>query len=120
MHDCSDSRELRSSTQWPTFNGSFSLAPWSGDQKHGINPILGPVSEPPFCGVRLYPTGAGSGGLLTDSNARVMHVRGRPIPGLYACGNAAAPTAYGAGYQAGLTLMGGMIFGYLAARCCVA
>ena len=89
---------------------------WSGDQKHGINPILGPVSEPPFCGVRLYPTGAGSGGLLTDAHARVMHVRGRPIEGLYACGNAAAPTAYGAGYQAGLTLMGGLIFGYLASR----
>jgi 3-oxosteroid 1-dehydrogenase len=89
---------------------------WSGDQQHGVNPILGPVSEPPFCGVRLYPTGAGSAGLLTDSKARVMHVRGHAIPGLYACGNAAAPTAYGAGYQAGLTLMGGMIFGYLAAR----
>ena len=89
---------------------------WSGDQKHGINPILGPVSEPPFCGVRLYPTGAGSGGLLTDSNARVIHVRGHAIEGLYACGNTAAPTAYGAGYQAGLTLMGGMIFGYRAAR----
>jgi 3-oxosteroid 1-dehydrogenase len=89
---------------------------WSGDQKHGVNPILGPVSEPPFCGVRLYPTGAGSAGLLTDAHARVLHVRGHPIPGLYACGNAAAPTAYGAGYQAGLTLMGGMIFGYLAAR----
>ena len=87
---------------------------WSGDQKHGINPILGPVSEAPFCGVRLHPTGAGSGGLLTDSHARVMHVRGHPVAGLYACGNAAAPTAYGAGYQAGLTLMGGMIFGYLA------
>jgi 3-oxosteroid 1-dehydrogenase len=87
---------------------------WSGDRKHGINPILGPVSEPPFCGVRLHPTGAGSAGLLTDSRARVLHVRGHPIPGLYACGNAAAPTAYGAGYQAGLTLMGGMIFGYAA------
>jgi 3-oxosteroid 1-dehydrogenase len=89
---------------------------WSGDQRHGVNPILGPVSEAPFCGVRLYPTGAGSAGLLTDSKARVLHVRGQPIPGLYACGNAAAPTAYGAGYQAGLTLMGGLIFGYLAAR----
>ena len=89
---------------------------WSGDQKHGINAILGPVIKPPFCGVRLYPTGAGSGGVLTDSHARVLHVRGHAIPGLYACGNTAAPTAYGAGYQAGLTLMGGLIFGYLAAR----
>ena len=46
----------------------------------------------------------------------MQHVRGRPIAGLYACGNASAPTESGAGYQAGISLMRGLTFGWLAAR----
>jgi len=53
--------------------------------------------------------------LLTDVHARVIHQR-RPIPGLYASGNAAAATEQGIGYQAGLSLAAGMTFSYLAAR----
>ncbi len=45
-----------------------------------------------------------------------MHVRGHPIEGLYAIGNAAARDEYGVGYQAGFTLTAGMTFGYLAIR----
>lgn len=96
------------------------LSEWSqsstGDLRHGVNPNLAPVQEPPFYGVPLCQSGMRSAGLLTDTNGRVMHVTGRPIDGLYACGNAAAPTEYGVGYQAGLTLMSGLLFGYRAAR----
>ena len=88
----------------------------SGDGSHPIHPNLAPVSRPPFYGVRLHPSGSSSAGLLTDANARAMHVRGHPIEGLYACGGAAAPTDFGVGYQAGLLLARGMTFGYLAAR----
>jgi succinate dehydrogenase/fumarate reductase flavoprotein subunit len=66
--------------------------------------------------VRLKLGAISSAGLLTDTDARVQHVRGRPIPGLYACGNTAAPTESGAGYQAGMSLMRGLTFGWLAAR----
>ena len=45
-----------------------------------------------------------------------MHVRGHPIEGLYAIGNAAARDEYGVGYQAGFTLCAGMTFGYLAVK----
>jgi 3-oxosteroid 1-dehydrogenase len=44
-----------------------------------------------------------------------MHLRGQPIPGLYAIGNAAAHTEYGTGYQAGLSLASAMTFSYLTA-----
>ncbi len=88
----------------------------SGDGSHPIHPNLAPVSRPPFYGVRLHPSGSSSAGLLTDAEARVVHVRGHPIEGLYACGGAAAPTDFGVGYQAGLLLVRGMTFGYLAAR----
>lgn len=80
------------------------------------NHSLGPVDAAPFYGVRLYPTGSGSAGLLTDVSARVLHQRGHPIAGLYATGNATARDEYGAGYQAGQSLSSAMTFGLLAAR----
>jgi 3-oxosteroid 1-dehydrogenase len=46
----------------------------------------------------------------------VIHQRRRPIPGLYASGNAAASTERGVGYQAGLSLASSMTFSYLAVR----
>jgi hypothetical protein len=87
----------------------------AGDPR-AAHPNLGPLVEPPFAAVRLKLGGISAAGLLTDPDARVRHVRGAPIPGLYACGNAAAPTDAGAGYQAGVSLMRGLAFGWLAAR----
>lgn len=83
----------------------------------GRNQSLGTISEPPFYGIELHPTGAGSIGVLTDEWARVLDQRERrPIEGLYAIGNVTARVEYGAGYQAGLTLASALTFGYLAAR----
>jgi 3-oxosteroid 1-dehydrogenase len=82
------------------------------------NPNLGPLDKPPFYGMRLRVASVGinCAGLKTNGNAQVMHVRGRPIPGLYAVGNSAAPLDIGAGYQSGLSNLRGMVGGYLAAR----
>lgn len=77
---------------------------------------LGTVEAAPFFGIELHPTALGSAGLLADPAGRVMDVRGRIIPGLYAVGNAAAHTEYGSGYQTGFSLASGMVFGLLAAR----
>lgn len=82
----------------------------------GGNSSLGTVAEPPFCGIELHPAGGASTGLLVDAHARVIHQRRRPIPGLYASGNAAAATEQGIGYQAGLSLASSMTFSYLAIR----
>ena len=55
-------------------------------------------------------------GLRTNVHAQVMHVRGRPIEGLYAVGNAAAPLDIGAGYQSGLSNLRGLAGGFIAGR----
>jgi predicted oxidoreductase len=85
-----------------------------GDAKHPINPNLGPLSKAPFYGVELTPTESSSAGLYTDIHGRVMHLRGHAIANLYAGGTVRVRTEYGAGYQAGLTLLGGMTFGRIA------
>jgi 3-oxosteroid 1-dehydrogenase len=82
----------------------------------GASGSLGTIDEPPFYGIELHPAGGGSVGLLTDVHGRVTHQRRHPIPGLYACGNVAAATEHGIGYQAGLSLASAMTFGYLAVR----
>jgi 3-oxosteroid 1-dehydrogenase len=85
-----------------------------GDSKHPINPNLGPLEKAPFYGVELTPTESSSAGLYTDIHGRVMHLRGHAIPRLYAGGTVRVRTEYGAGYQAGLTLLGGMTFARMA------
>jgi 3-oxosteroid 1-dehydrogenase len=85
-------------------------------RKSGPNQSLGALDRPPFYGVELRPSAGGSAGILTNEHGQVMHHRGQPVAGLYAIGNAAARTEFGAGYQAGLTLASGMTFGYIAAE----
>jgi 3-oxosteroid 1-dehydrogenase len=96
--------------------------PWAammtGDAKKGGNPNLGPLEKPPFYGLplRVVSAGINAAGLRVNAHAQVMHVRGRPIAGLYAAGNAAAPLDIGAGYQSGLSNLRGLVGGWLAAR----
>ncbi len=82
------------------------------------NPNLGPLNKPPYYGLALKPVGVGVNavGLKTDQNAQVVHVRGNPIPGLYAVGNSAAALDTGAGYQSGLSNLRGMTWGFIAAK----
>jgi fumarate reductase flavoprotein subunit len=75
---------------------------------------------PPFYGVKLVtpPVSSGVMGVVTDTNGQVIHYQtGKPIPGLYACGQIVAPDrVLGVGYQAGCQLMRALIFGFLAAE----
>jgi 3-oxosteroid 1-dehydrogenase len=82
------------------------------------NPSLGALEKPPYYGLRLSLVGAGinSHGLRTDRFARVVHVRGHAIPGLYAVGNSAALLDLGAGYQSGTANLRALTWGYLAGR----
>jgi succinate dehydrogenase/fumarate reductase flavoprotein subunit len=62
------------------------------------SPTLGALEKPPFYALPVYCGAIGtSGGPRIDSDARVLHVAGRPIEGLYAAGDAAASTT-GPGY----------------------
>jgi len=95
--------------------------PWAammtGDRTRA-HPNLGTLEKPPYYGLRLRVASVGinAAGLATDGHARVLHVRGRPIDGLYAVGNAAAPLDTGAGYQSGLSNLRGLVGGTFAAR----
>lgn len=89
----------------------------NGDAEHQPNPCLGPIEKPPFYAVAVVPTPLGTSlGVLTDADGQALDGDGRPVPGLYACGNdmhSVMGGEYpGAGSQLGLA----MTFGYLAAR----
>ena len=79
--------------------------------------VLAPVATAPFYAMRLYNGTIGTnGGPLIDRHARVRHVRGGVVDGLYAAGNAAA-SVFGPMYPGGGATIGpAMTFGYLAGR----
>lgn len=81
------------------------------------NPNLGPVEQPPFYAVKVWPGDLGTkGGLLTDECARVLRESGEPIAGLYAAGNTTA-SVMGRTYPGpGSTLGPAMVFGMIAGR----
>lgn len=95
--------------------------PWSnmflGDVMATPNANLGPVEKPPFYGLRPTVTGMGinAAGLKVNNMSQVISLRGQPIPGLYAAGNAVAFLDIGSGYQSGISNTRGMVHGYLAA-----
>jgi 3-oxosteroid 1-dehydrogenase len=104
-------------TEWG--RGSWPWANWMfGDLNCKPNPNLGPLVKPPFSGFEVHSVGVGvnSAGLHIDTDARVRHVRGHAIPGLYAAGGTAAWRDIGSGYQSGIANARGMIWGYLAGR----
>jgi len=89
----------------------------NGDATVTPNPCLGPLRQPPFHAVRLEPTPLGtSRGISADATARALDAAGRPVPGLFVCGND-MQSAFGGEYPgAGGQLAQGMTFGWLAAR----
>ena len=103
----------------PDFDrGTYPWAAMMTGDRTRPNPNLGPLDKGPFYGLRLHVASVGinAAGLKTNEHAQVMHVRGRPIEGLYAVGNAAAPLDIGAGYQSGVSNLRGLAGGFLAAR----
>jgi succinate dehydrogenase/fumarate reductase flavoprotein subunit len=88
-----------------------------GDPEHLPNPCLGPIERPPYCAVAVLPTPLGTSlGLRTNAHGQVLDRSGRPIPGLYACGNDQHSVMGGEYPGPGAQLGLGMVFGYLAAR----
>ena len=96
--------------------GETELNRFNGDDAHRPNPCIGPLAVAPFYGLEIWPADiAVSTGLATDADARVLDGDGRPIPGLYACGNDMASMMRGSYPGPGTTLGPGMVFAYRAA-----
>lgn len=89
----------------------------NGDPAIKPNPCVGPVGDPPYFALPVLPTPLGtSRGLRVDADARVCDGAGRPVPGLYACGND-MQSAFGGEYPgAGAQLGQAMTFAWIAAR----
>lgn len=88
----------------------------NGDPAHTPNPCLGPIERPPFYAVAVWPTPLGTSlGLRTDADAQVLDGAGRPIGGLYACGNDMHSPLAGEYPGPGAQLGPAMTFGYRAA-----
>jgi succinate dehydrogenase/fumarate reductase flavoprotein subunit len=88
-----------------------------GDAANRPNPCMRPIERPPFYAVRLHPSDLGTAaGLVTDADARVLDGEGRPIRGLYACGNDMNSIMGGAYPGPGITLGPAIVFGWIAAR----
>lgn len=89
----------------------------NGDPAVQPNPCLGPIASAPFYAVAVVPTPLGtSRGLSADVHARVLDAAGKPVPGLYVCGND-MQSAFGGEYPgAGGQLGQAMTFGWIAAR----
>jgi succinate dehydrogenase/fumarate reductase flavoprotein subunit len=93
--------------------GSTEVNRFNGDPRHTPNPCLGPIVEPPFFAVAVWPgVLATAAGLKTDEHGVVLDDGGAPIIGLYACGNDMASVMRGAYPGPGTTLGPALVFGY--------
>lgn len=96
--------------------GETELNRFNGDAAHKPNPCIGAILTPPFYAVAIWPADiAVSTGLATDADARVLDTGGRPICGLYACGNDMASVMAGSYPGPGTTLGPAIVFAYRAA-----
>ncbi|GGC41857.1 FAD-binding protein [Novosphingobium marinum] len=78
---------------------------------------LGPIDRAPYYAVKMESGALGTaGGPKTNDNAQVLDWEGKPIPGLYAAGNAMAAVLGEAYGGAGGTLGPGLTFGYIAGK----
>jgi 3-oxosteroid 1-dehydrogenase len=90
---------------------------YGGDPDAHPNPNLGPITNPPYYGVRvLAGTNGTKGGPVTDAEGTVLTEGGTPISGLYAVGNTSAFWTADAYPAPGATLAIGMTMAYRAAR----
>jgi 3-oxosteroid 1-dehydrogenase len=90
---------------------------WLGDPFHPGNPSLGAIDQGPFYAMEVVPGDVGTyGGVVTDSNARVLREDGSVIDGLYATGVSTA-SAMGRAYPgAGASVGPSFVWGYVTAK----
>jgi 3-oxosteroid 1-dehydrogenase len=88
---------------------------FAGDPSNEPNPVLGPVEQAPFHGLRLrfVGTAIGTSGVRIDGDGRVLDEQGSRVAGLYAVGSCAALTTVGTGYNSGIALGRGLTLAYL-------
>jgi 3-oxosteroid 1-dehydrogenase len=92
---------------------------WLGDPffKDGPNACMGTIEEGPFYAIPIVPGDVGTyGGVVCDSDSRVLRSDGTPIEGLYACGVSTASPMGRVYPGAGASVGPSMTFGWIAAK----
>jgi len=96
----------------------------AGTSRHktNANPTIAPFKSkgPYYCILLGGMTLDTKGGPVIDTNARVQHISGRPIPGLYGAGNCIASPAGQAYWSGGGTIGPAITYGYIAGKNAVA
>ena len=89
---------------------------WLGD-KFAPNASLGAIEQGPFYAVEVLPGDVGTyGGVVTDTNARVLREDGSVIKGLYATGISTASSMGRVYPGAGASVGPSFVWGYVAAK----
>jgi 3-oxosteroid 1-dehydrogenase len=90
---------------------------WLGDKFHAQNASLGAIDQAPFYAMEVVPGDVGTyGGVVTDSNARVLREDGSVIEGLYATGISTASSMGRAYPGAGASVGPSFVWGYVTAK----
>jgi len=92
---------------------------WLGDPffKDGPNACMGTIEKAPFYAIPIVPGDVGTyGGVVCDSDSRVLRSDGTPIEGLYACGVSTASPMGRVYPGAGASIGPSMTFGWIAAK----
>jgi succinate dehydrogenase/fumarate reductase flavoprotein subunit len=96
--------------------GSTEFDRHNGDPHHAPNPCLGRIAMPPYYAMAVYPSTLGTSvGLRADPDGRVLTEMGKPIAGLFVCGNDMASIMRGHYPGPGITLGPALVFAYRAA-----
>jgi succinate dehydrogenase/fumarate reductase flavoprotein subunit len=96
--------------------GSTAYGRNSGDRSVSPNPCVRALDGALY-GVQLHLGSSGTNsGLVFDASARVHHLRGQVIEGLYVTGNAGANLVEGLWYNSGSSNAKALTFGYVAAE----
>ncbi len=94
---------------------------WLGDKYDKTNASLGTIVEGPFYAMQVLPGDVGTyGGVVTDTQARVLREDGSVIPGLFATGISTASVMGRAYPGAGASVGPSFVWGFVAAKSALA
>jgi succinate dehydrogenase/fumarate reductase flavoprotein subunit len=95
--------------------GASAYNRYLGDPTHAPNPCLAPIETGPYYAIRVHAGDIGTAsGLAADLHSRVLDDGGKPIAGLYACGNDRNSVMAGFYPSGGITIGPALTFAYLA------
>lgn len=109
--------DVRAGADRQFHRGERAFDRWMSDAVAKGSPTLGTIEQGPFYAAQVVPGDVSTaGGVVTDSNARVLREDGTPIPGLYATGTSSASVFGRFAVGAGSNIGPAFTWGYIAAK----